>query len=65
MVSGQPKLADLLASFEAWSNFVRSTLIWLGEKDPVSSMPMSRTDDPSREACARCFPRGQNDRHRI
>jgi hypothetical protein len=50
VVAGQPNLADRLASFEGWSNFVRSALIWLGEKDPVSSMAMSRADDPSRGA---------------
>lgn len=35
-----------LASFQDWSNFVRSALIWLGCPDPCDSMEQAREDDP-------------------
>jgi hypothetical protein len=37
-----------LASFEGWSDFVRSPLVWLGEADPVESIKAARADDPER-----------------
>src|SRR5262249_49411449 len=49
IVAGRPNLATpKLASFEDWSDTVRSALIWLGEADPVKSMATSRVDDPKR-----------------
>jgi hypothetical protein len=42
-----------LASFEAWSDLVRSALVWLGKPDPVSTIEALRTADPAREARAR------------
>src|SRR5262249_20924006 len=45
-----PKRAPRLASFEGWSDVVRSALIWLGEADPVASMKTSKADDPERAA---------------
>ena len=51
IVAGRPNLATpKLASFEDWSDTVRSALIWLGEADPVKSMATSRVDDPKRAA---------------
>jgi hypothetical protein len=45
-VAGRPKLAPRLASFEGWSDTVRSALIWLGKADPVRSMELQRDLDP-------------------
>jgi hypothetical protein len=48
IVAGRPHLAPRLASFEGWSDTVRSGLIWLGKQDPISSMGASRAEDPGR-----------------
>ena len=48
VVAGRPDPAPRLASFEGWSDTVRSALMWLGQADPVTSMAMSRDDDPQR-----------------
>ena len=46
-VAGRPDKADPpLASFEQWSDVVRSALIWLGKADPVRSMEAAHADDP-------------------
>jgi putative DNA primase/helicase len=44
--AGRPSVAPKLASFETWSNIVRSPLIWLGRDDPVKTIERSRQDDP-------------------
>jgi putative DNA primase/helicase len=36
-----------LASFEGWSDTVRSALIWLGRADPVMTMERTRAEDSS------------------
>ena len=46
IVAGSPSLAKALASFEEWSNTVRSALIWLGMTDPVQTMETARREDP-------------------
>ena len=46
IVAGRPNKARRLASFEGWSDTVRSALIWLGKADPVKSMEDARADDP-------------------
>jgi hypothetical protein len=46
VVAGRPGRANPIASFEGWSDTVRSVLIWLGEADPASSMEAARADDP-------------------
>jgi putative DNA primase/helicase len=48
IVAGRPGKADRLASFEGWSDTVRSTLIWLGKEDPVLSMESAKEEDPER-----------------
>lgn len=48
VVAGRPGRAKRLASFGAWSDTVRSALIWLGEADVVDSMEVTRADDPER-----------------
>jgi hypothetical protein len=47
-VAGRPDKAPRLASFEGWSDTVRSALIWLGKEDPVKSMENAREEDPER-----------------
>lgn len=47
-VAGCPGRLPALASFERWSDTVRSALVWLGEADPVESMKQAREDDPQR-----------------
>ncbi len=46
--AGRPNGAPRLASFEGWSDTVRSALIWLGKADPVASMELARAEDPER-----------------
>lgn len=48
IVAGRPNKAKPLASFEGWSDAVRSALMWLGEADPVESIETARRDDPER-----------------
>jgi hypothetical protein len=48
VVAGRPGMAPKLASFEGWSDTVRSALIWLGKSDPVQSMENARAEDPER-----------------
>ena len=47
VVAGQPCKASPLGSFEAWSDLVRSALIWLGCADPVGTQDGARADDPT------------------
>lgn len=49
LVAGRPKKAPKLASFEGWSDTVRSALIWLGQADPAQSMEAAISEDPERE----------------
>jgi putative DNA primase/helicase len=48
IVAGRPAPARKLASFEGWSDTVRSALIWLGKADCIDSMETSREEDPER-----------------
>lgn len=50
VVAGRPGLLDRLASFEGWSDVVRSALVWLGQADCVASMEATRSEDPQRAA---------------
>jgi putative DNA primase/helicase len=45
-VAGRPDRAPRLASFEGWSDTVRSSLVWLGCADPVETMEKAREEDP-------------------
>ena len=53
IVAGRPAPARKLASFEGWSDTVRSALIWLGKADCINSMETSREEDPERRRAAR------------
>ena len=46
LLAGSPGKLPSIASFEEWSNLVRSALVWLGCADPVLSMKAARDDDP-------------------
>ncbi len=45
-VAGRPDPAPRLASFEGWSDTVRSALMWLGCGDAAETMETSRSEDP-------------------
>jgi Primase C terminal 2 (PriCT-2) len=46
IVAGQPNKLPRLASFDAWSDIVRSALVWLGQADPVDTVAVARAEDP-------------------
>jgi putative DNA primase/helicase len=48
VVAGRPGRLPRLASFEGWSDLVRSSLVWLGKADVVQSMESARAEDPER-----------------
>jgi putative DNA primase/helicase len=48
LLAGRPACLSPLASFESWSDSVRSALVWLGEDDPVVTMEKARENDPCR-----------------
>ena len=52
IAAGRPGKLPRLASFEAWSDTVRSALVWLGKADPVKSIDTSHADDPERISLA-------------
>ncbi|MCC8964525.1 hypothetical protein H8A95_19940 [Bradyrhizobium sp. Pear76] len=71
-VAGKPDKAPRLASFEGWSDTVRSALIWLGKEDPVKSMETARAEDPERaelsdmlEAWSRVIGTGSESRRKL
>jgi hypothetical protein len=47
---GAPQQATPLASFEAWSHWVRDLVIWLGYDDPCAVMEETRANDPKLSA---------------
>jgi hypothetical protein len=49
VVAGRPGVLPRLASFEDWSDTVRSALVWLGKADPLDTLESTRADDPERE----------------
>jgi putative DNA primase/helicase len=48
------------ASFESWSDTVRSALVWLGEADPVTSVTAQHEQDPDRMHAAAVFSAWRN-----
>jgi hypothetical protein len=44
--AGYPGRLPRLASFEGWSDVVRSALVWLGEEDPIETIELARGEDP-------------------
>lgn len=53
--AGYPEQLPPLASYERWSNLVRSALVWLGAADPCESMDLARSEDPVRAARGALF----------
>ena len=53
--AGKPESLPPLASFGAWSDLVRSPLVWLGRPDPVETLATARLTDPVRQARAVLF----------
>jgi hypothetical protein len=49
-VAGRPKQTEPLGSFGDWSSWVRDTLIWLGQSDPVETLEAVRSQDPQLDA---------------
>ena len=49
MDAGSPGLLRRLASYEEWSDRVRSALVWLGREDPVKTQDALRAGDPEAE----------------
>lgn len=45
ILAGKPDRLPRLASFEEWSDTVRSAIVWLGRADPLKSMEKAREDD--------------------
>jgi putative DNA primase/helicase len=52
---GKPKRLPPLASYEAWSDLVRSPLVWLGSADPVETIAAARDADPLRSTRREVF----------
>lgn len=50
VLAGRPGVCPRLASFEEWSDNVRSALVWLGRADPVETMDKANAEDPGRVA---------------
>jgi len=50
--AGRPGRSPPLLSFAAWSDTVRSALVWLGWDDPVATLAQLRSDDPRRASFA-------------
>ena len=46
-VAGRPGRLSPIASFEGWSDTVRSALVWLGRADPAQAIENIRSDDPA------------------
>jgi len=46
LAAGQPDKRPVLASYAAWSDMVRSALVWAGCGDPVETMKVIRDTDP-------------------
>jgi putative DNA primase/helicase len=60
-VAGSPTRLPPLASYEIWSDNVRSPLAWLGWADPVASIERIRSEDPVRSARAAVFTAWANE----
>jgi putative DNA primase/helicase len=60
MLAGTPNKKPPLASFEGWSDKVRSALVWLGCADPMGSMEKARAEDPVRQCLGTLLKAWQN-----
>jgi putative DNA primase/helicase len=55
IVAGKPGRPPRLASFEAWSDLVRGSLLWLCQPDPVDTMSLLASVDPVRDRMVAAF----------
>ena len=55
IVAGSPNQTSRRASYEGWSDVVRSALVWLGCPDPVETVAALKADDPMRQQRAAVF----------
>lgn len=56
IVAGKPGIIfPRLASFEEWSDLVRSALVWLGRTDPLIGMEAARAEDPRLQEVTEVF----------
>jgi hypothetical protein len=49
IAAGRPDRLPPRASYEGWSDLIRSSLVWLGWSDPVETVASIHTDDPVRQ----------------
>jgi putative DNA primase/helicase len=64
LTKGRPCRLTPTPSYEAWSEFVREPLVWLGLSDPTDSMRAAFDDDPGNAQLAAlmaAWPTGQTD----
>lgn len=57
--AGRPGQLPRLASYEQWSDTVRSALVWLGHEDPAKTMEAAREGDPEALAVRELFAHWQ------
>jgi putative DNA primase/helicase len=50
IIAGCPNPVPALGSFEAWSKLIPSSLVWLDEPNPISTMETVRRADPQHNA---------------
>jgi putative DNA primase/helicase len=55
IVAGRPGRSPRRASYDGWSDTVRSALIWLNWPDPADTVTNVRVEDPIRQARAAVF----------
>lgn len=55
LCGGRPGRLPPIASYETWSDIVRSPLVWLGRGDPAASTASLRRTDPIRQARTALF----------
>jgi putative DNA primase/helicase len=63
MLAGSPDRAPPMGSFEAWSDTVRSSLIWLGMGDCRRDIDAQRADDPEKTELAEIVALARNPRN--
>jgi hypothetical protein len=61
IVAGKPNCLAPLPSDAGWSDLVRSSLVWLGQADPVNAMATARIADPARQARVLVFEAWRDD----
>jgi putative DNA primase/helicase len=55
IAAGKPGRLPPLSSYDAWSDLVRSAIVWLGCADPVGTMATAAANDPQRQNRAAVF----------